>query len=122
VNVFPAFQILVDGKLPPGYNEIWCHMIFDIKMDFTRKAGFVAGGHLTDPSKESVYLSEVTQESVQLFFLIAALNDLDILACDVQDAYLNAPTKEKNWFTAGTEFGPDNVGKPVLIVRALYGL
>jgi Reverse transcriptase (RNA-dependent DNA polymerase) len=36
--------------------------------------------------------------------------------------YLNAPTKEKNWFKAGIEFGPDNVGKPVLIVRALYGL
>jgi Reverse transcriptase (RNA-dependent DNA polymerase) len=47
---------------------------------------------------------------------------LDVLACDVQNAYLNASTKEKNWFKAGIEFGPDNVGKLVLIVRALYGL
>jgi hypothetical protein len=77
--------ILVDGKVPPGYTEICCHMIFDIKMDFTTKARFVAGGHLTDPPKDSVYSSVVTRESVRLFFLIAALNDLDVLACDVQN-------------------------------------
>lgn len=54
-------------------------------------------------------------------FLLAALNDLDILAADIQNAYLNAPTEEKVWFRAGEEWG-DNAGKPVLIVRALYGL
>jgi hypothetical protein len=31
-----------------GYQEIDCHMIFDIKMDLTRKARFVAGGHTTE--------------------------------------------------------------------------
>jgi Reverse transcriptase (RNA-dependent DNA polymerase) len=121
-NVAPAFEILPEGKVPPGYTKITCHMIFDIKMDFTREARFVAGGHLTDPPKESVYSSVVTRESVRLFFLIAAMNSLYVLACDVQNAYLNAGTKEKNWFAAGVEFGPDNVGKAVLIVRALYGL
>ena len=45
-----------------------------------------------------------------------------LLAGDVQNAYLNAPTKEKCWFIAGPEFGPDRCGKPVVIVRALYGL
>jgi hypothetical protein len=93
-----------------------------IKMDFTRKARFVADGHLTDPPKESVYSSVVTRESVRIFFLICALNGLDVLACDVQNAYLNATTKEFNWFVAGPELGSDNVGKSVLIVRALYGL
>jgi hypothetical protein len=34
---------------PPTYQEIRCHMIFDIKRDdFCRKARFVAGGHTTD--------------------------------------------------------------------------
>jgi hypothetical protein len=28
-----------------GYQEIDCHMIFDVKMDLTRKTRFVAGGH-----------------------------------------------------------------------------
>ena len=27
-----------------GYQEIRCHVIFDVKMDFTRKARFVADG------------------------------------------------------------------------------
>ena len=31
-----------------GSKEIGCHVIFDVKMDFTRKARFVAGGHTTD--------------------------------------------------------------------------
>jgi hypothetical protein len=46
----------------------------------------------------------------------------DVLAADVQNTYLNMPTKEKCFTIAGPKFGPDNVGKPVLIVRALYGL
>ena len=35
-----------EGKELIGYEEIGCHMIFDVKMDrsFTRKARFVAGG------------------------------------------------------------------------------
>ena len=37
-------------------------------------------------------------------------------------AYLNAPMKEKVYTTAGLEFGMTKVGRPVLIVRALYGL
>ena len=31
-----------------GFQEIKCHIIFDVKMDFTRKARFVAGGHTTE--------------------------------------------------------------------------
>jgi hypothetical protein len=69
-----------------------------------------------------VFSSVVTRESVRIAFTMAALNDLEILAGDVQNAYLNAPTKEKCWFIAGPEFGPDKEGKPVIIVRALYGL
>ena len=50
------------------------------------------------------------------------LNDLEIFAADVSNAYLSAPTKEKVHTTAGPEFGPHHVGQTVLIVRALYGL
>jgi hypothetical protein len=52
---------------------------------------------------------------------IAALNDLDILGADVQNAFLTAPNKEKCWMTAGPEFGPEE-GKTFLVVKALYGL
>ena len=51
-----------------------------------------------------------------------ALNDLNILSADIQNAYLSAPVKEKLYTIAGKEFGPMMAGRPVLIVRALYGL
>jgi hypothetical protein len=97
-------------------------MVFDIKSDLTRKARLVGGGHQTEVPKESTYSSIVSRDSVRIAFLYAALNDLDILSADVQNAYLNAPTKEKLYTTAGLEFGSNNVNHPVLIVRALYGL
>jgi len=121
-NVMPAFEFRDDDKMPIGHEKIDCHMIFDVKLDLVRKARFVAGGHQTEVPSESVYSSYVSRDSVRIAFLIAALNDLDILAADVQNAYLNAPTKEKLYTIAGPEFGPAKVGRPVLIVRALYGL
>jgi len=118
-----SHQQFVDGDVVPvGYKHIPCHMIFDVKMvGLVRKARFVAGGHLTDPPAESVYSSVVTCESVKIMFLIVALNGLDILGADVQNAYINAATNEKVYTTAGPEFG-SREGRPAIIVRALYGL
>jgi hypothetical protein len=121
-NVMPAFEFIDDDVVPKFYKKIDCHMIFDVKMDLTRKARLVAGGHQTDPPKESTYSSVVSRDSIRIAFTLAALNDLDVLSADVQGAYLNAPTKEKVYTTAGLEFGADKVGRPVIIVRALYGL
>lgn len=81
----------------------------------------MAGGHTTETPVESTYSSVVSRDSVRLAFLIAALNDLEILACDVSNAYLNTPCKEKIWFQGGAECGEHN-GKVIVIVRALYGL
>jgi hypothetical protein len=121
-NVLPAFRFNDDDKVPIGYKNIPCHMIFDVKMiGLVRKARFVAGGHLTGPPSETVYSSVVTRESVRIMFLIAALNDLDILGADVQNAYINAKTEERVYTIAGPEFG-SNEGRPAIIVRALYGL
>jgi len=80
------------------------------------KARFVAGGIKTDPLKDSTYSSVVSRDSIRIEFLVMAFNDLDILAADVQNAYLNAPTKEKVWTKAGLEFGGLNVGHPLKIV------
>ncbi len=76
------------GKEPSliGFQEIRCHVIFDVKMDFTRKARFVAGGHTTDTPGSITYSSVVSRNSVRLAFLIAGLNDLDVLAGDVTNA------------------------------------
>ena len=121
-NVGIAFKFCEDGKIPVAHTEIKSHMIFDIKSTLQRKARFVAGGHLTDPPKDSVFSSVVLRDSVRLAFTLAALNGLQVLARDMQNAYLNAPTKEKCWFRAGLEFGKHWVGQPMQITRALYGL
>ena len=121
-NVKVAFKLLKDGKKPPPtFTEITCHSIFEVKFDLARKARYVAGGHLTDPPSSITYSSVVSQESIWIAFLVAALNGLNVLAMDIQNAYLNAPMEEKVWFWAGPEWG-QHEGKPVLIVSALYGL
>jgi len=96
-------------------------LIFDVKMDFTRKARFVAGGHMTETPASLTYSSVVSRESVRIAFAIAAVNKLKCLSCDIGNAYLNAECREKIWFVAGPECG-DAEGKVCKLVRALYGL
>ena len=124
-NVRIAFEEY-DGDikdLAPTYQHVKCHMIFDVKMgeNFRRKARMVAGGHTTSQPTHLTYSSVVSRDSVRIALLIAALNDLKVLACDIQNAYLTAPCREKIWTTAGPEFGSD-AGKNMIVVRALYGL
>ncbi len=100
---------------PMGSNFIHCHLNFEVKMSFTQKARFVSGGHMTDPPTIITYSSVVLHNSVQLAFLWAALNDLDLLAADISNTYLNAPV-------CGIEFGQQNLGKVTVITRVLFGL
>jgi hypothetical protein len=53
--------------------------------------------------------------------MIVVLNGLDSMACDSENAYLNAKCKEKIWFKGGIECGADK-GKVCVVVNALYGL
>jgi hypothetical protein len=74
-----------------------------------------------DVPPHHTFASVVSRESVRIALLYAALNDLDILGCDVTNAYLNAPCKEKIWIQGGPEFGSEE-GQVFLIRKALYGL
>jgi len=97
-------------------------MIFDVKMDFTRKARFVVGGHTTEAPGSVTYSSVVICDSIRLAFLIAGLlNDLDVLvlAGDVTNAYLNYPCREKIWFEGQVETGEDKGRILIVVVRAL---
>ncbi len=49
------------------------------------------------------------------------MNDLNVLWCDVSNAYLNATCREKLRNKAGLEFGSEE-GTVMLIRKALYGL
>ena len=99
-----------------------CHLVFDVKLDgFKRKARLVAGGHMTDTPAVMTYASVVSHETVRIALTITALNDLEVKASDIQNAYLTAPCEEKIYTVLGPEFGADQ-GKTAVIVRALYGL
>ena len=92
-----TFELLdEENKIPIGTKKINYHFVFDVKMDLTRKARLVAGGHLNKyVPKHTTYSSVASRESVRLCFMIAAMHDLDMLAGDVGNAYLNALPKEK---------------------------
>jgi hypothetical protein len=64
-----AFRFLDEGEqVPVGWQWIPFHMIFDVKVDFTRKAWFVPGGHWTDAPSQITYSSVVTRDSVHIAF------------------------------------------------------
>jgi hypothetical protein len=110
------------GVSPPDdYKEIPLRMIFDVKMDFPRKARLVAGGHLTDPPEALTYSSVVSRRSVRLAFMLAKLNDLEMISTNIRNAHLNAEVTEKNYAIAGPKFG-ELQGCTVVVVNALYCL
>ena len=122
-NVSAAFDILDGKRVPsPMHVKLTTQMIFDVKMDFTRKARYVGRGDRVPPPEESTFAGVVSRDSVRIALTYAALNDLTVTAADIQNAYLQAPCTEKYYIICGPEFGPDNVGKKALVVRALYGL
>ncbi len=85
------------------------------------RQGLLLSGTRRIPRDHITYSSVVSRDSVQLAFLIAGLNDLDAMAGDVNNAYLNAKCREKIWFEGGIETGEDK-GKVLIVTQVLYGL
>ena len=96
-------------------------MVFDIKIDFTHNTHFVSDRHATVALALMTFSSVVSRDSIQLAFLIAALNNLDIMSVDLENAFIQVPCQEKIWFEGGIECGKDR-GKVCIVVWSLYGL
>ena len=121
-NVGVAFEILDEGAhTPHGWKRVTGHLVWDVKMDFTRKARWVLNGHKTLDPIGSTYAGVVSRESMCIALTYAALNDLDVFSADIQNAYLQAPSSQKDYIICGPEFGIENLGRTALIHRALYG-
>ena len=98
-------------------------MIFDNKFgeNFRHKAWLVAGGHMTEMLATLMYSSVVSRDSVWIALTLAAMNNLQVMSCDIQNAYLTADCQEKIWTYAGPEFGSEQAN--IMFMRkALYGL
>jgi hypothetical protein len=81
----------------------------------------VANGNETETPASLTYSSVVSRDSVRIALLLASLNELEVLACDIQNAYLTADCCENIYIIAGSEFGSED-GSIMMIRKALYGL
>jgi hypothetical protein len=123
-NVRVAFQLLADGEsILVASKHIPYHIIFDVKFNLTRKARCVTGGHQNkDVPAYATYSSVTLRDIVHLGLMLAALYDIDVLAANIGNAYLNAPCHEHVHVKVGAElFGEEHKGKYAVIVWALYG-
>lgn len=97
--------------IPVHPTHINYHFIFNMKFNLTRKVRCVVGGHRKKvvPPKH-IYASVVSRYSIRIEFLVAALNDVNILTRDIGDVYLNTSYKKKVHVTIEDDllFGPEH--------------
>ena len=124
-NVRSAFEVWEKdiSELTPGYQNITCRMIFDVNMGkkFRRKARFFADRNKTNTPAATNYLSVVSMESVWISLAIVELNNLNVLAYNIQNAYLAADCRERVWVVDRPEFVSE-AGNYMLVRKALYVL
>ena len=83
-NVEVAFKILEDNEhVPPGYRKSSGHIIWDLKMDFTRKARWVKDGHRTPEPLNSTFAGVLSRESIRIALTYASLNGLPVWGADI---------------------------------------
>ena len=76
---YKTFWVLVEEEtLPNEYKCLPYHIMFDVKFNLCQKALLVAGGNVTDPPKEDIYLGVASMDTIQLGFMLAKMNDLKI--------------------------------------------
>lgn len=61
-------------------------VVFDARMDFSRKARWVTDGHKTPDLTGSAHAGVVSWESVRTAFTCAALIGLEVCAADTRNA------------------------------------
>ena len=67
------------------------HLIFYVKMYFTKKARFDYDRHKNPDPIGSTYAGVVSRESIMTAFTYAALNGLNVFARDIRNDYLQSP-------------------------------
>ena len=111
-----AFKILRDNEhIPVGYKKSSGHLIWSVKMDFTRKARWVKDGHRTPDLENCKYAGVVSREIVRIALTYDDPHGIEVLAADIRNTYLQAPTLEKHYIICGEEFALENVGDFVIM-------
>ena len=90
------YTIIYEGKkAPPSWTKASGNLVFDVKMDFTWKARWVKDGNWSPDPTTSAHAGVVLSESVRVGITYSELMDLDFMAADIQNAYLQLPSSEK---------------------------
>ena len=99
------------------------HVILDVKMgeNLHRKYRFAADGNKTETSISITYKTVLSQDSFIICLTIAAINDIHVLASNVDNGYLSVTCCEQVWMRTIPESG-NCEGKVLIIRNALYGL
>jgi len=119
LDEYESFTDLGAGAaIPKDHKKITVHLVFAVKHDGRHKARLVAGGHLTPTPIASVYSGVVSLRALRIVIFLSELNNLNLWATDIGNAYLEAFTDELVVFRAGPEFGPLE-GHLLKIVKAL---
>jgi hypothetical protein len=89
----PQRMLVASSAATKGFVKITGHLVFDVKLgeNFRRKARFCADGHKLATPASITYSSVVSRDSVRILLMIAALNELELRAADIQNAFLTAP-------------------------------
>ncbi len=115
-NVCVAFEVLGPGvRALPGWHKASGHLIYNVKMNFTRKAHWVKDGHKTPNSTTSSFAGVVSCNSICISLTYVALLGLPVIGADIRNAYLQAPSSENHFIICGPEFGLENEGHVALI-------
>jgi hypothetical protein len=82
--------------MPDSYKKINVHLVYAVKHAGRFKARLVANGNLTDVPVDSVYSGVVSLLAPRMIIFLAELNNLELWATDIGNAYLEATTKKKS--------------------------
>ena len=97
--------------MPHRLKQVMGYLVWDVKMDFTRKAMWVPNSHKTLDLIGSTDAGVVSREIVRRALTYAALNDLDVFAADIRNAsFYKTLHHKKSYIICGPEFGVENIG------------
>ena len=97
-------------------------MTFDVKVNGRHKSRMCVDGSVTDDLGPEIYACVILIRAVRLLIFLAQLNDIDVCAADVSQAFLYGDCPEKVYTKAGPEFGLELNGKYLLIKKGHYDL
>jgi hypothetical protein len=122
LNALEKRKVFEYTNHPEGWNVIW---VFDVKSDSRKKARLVAKGfsQVEGIDYDQIFSPVVWFETLQIILALAAIQNWEIKAVDVRDAYLYGKLNEEIYMEQPEGFKvPGREHWVLQLWHALYGL